>query len=289
MKRYGYLEGQREGYPVAAWIWGHRLRLGQHWMEYLLEFLNVLAGFDYALGQGINTGEASDHLDYTRFTRLGLRRFVFYDDWEKTRHPFDDAAREQLEAVLRQLCDGDTRTEEDPLTLARTLLLSLSAVEESRSWFAKSLFPAHHNLLFWEGLRKGATKFVGRRSADGLPLHQLDKGIAFDARNFFARGGEIYYLILSAGTRNDPARRRAITDRLRTLLTEPNAAWANWPPSLTGPGNNRRVSEEMATPPVAWAGFPPPIARSMPSSPKMWQPSCRPTWIRWRRWTCWRT
>jgi hypothetical protein len=78
--------------------------------------------------------------------------------------------------------------------------------------------------LFWEGLRKGATKFVGRRSADGLPLHRLDEGIAFDARNFFARGGEIYYLILSAGTRNDPARRRAITDRLRTLLTEPNAA-----------------------------------------------------------------
>jgi hypothetical protein len=224
MKRYGYLEGQREGYPVAAWIWGHRLRLGQHWMEYLLEFLNVLAGFDYALGQGVNTGETSDRLEYTRFTRLGLRRFVFYDDWEKTRHPFDDAAREQLEAVLRQLCDGDTRTEEDPLTLARTLLLSLSAVEESRSWFAKSLFPAHHNLLFWEGLRKGATKFVGRRSADGLPPHQLDEGIAFDARNFFARGGEIYYLILSAGTRNDPMRRQAIAERLRTLLTEPNAA-----------------------------------------------------------------
>lgn len=224
MKRYGYLEGQREGYPVAAWIWGHRLRLGQHWMEYLLEFLNVLAGFDYALGQGVNIGETSDRLEYTRFTRLGLRRFVFYDDWEKTRHPFDDAAREQLEAVLRQLCDGDTRTEDDPLTLARTLLLSLSAVEESRSWFAKSLFPAHHNLLFWEGLRKGATKFVGRRSTNGLSPHQLDEGIAFDARNFFARGGEIYYLILSAGTRSDPTRRRAITDRLRTLLTEPNAA-----------------------------------------------------------------
>jgi hypothetical protein len=224
MERYGYLEEQREGYPVAAWIWGHRLRVGQHWMEYLLEFLNVLAGFDYALGQGINTGETADRLDYTRFTRLGLRRFVFYDDWEKTRHPFDDAARKRLDEALRKLCDGNPGPDDDPLTLARALLRSLSAVEESRSWFAKSLFPAHENLLFWEGLRKGATKFVGRRSADGLPPHQLDEGITFDARNFFARGGEIYYLILSAGTRNDPARRQAIADRLRTLLTEPNAA-----------------------------------------------------------------
>ncbi|MGC8960070.1 MAG: hypothetical protein ACP5OO_09845 [Chloroflexia bacterium] len=224
MERYGYQEEQREGYPVAAWIWGHRLRLGQHWMEYLLEFLNVLAGFEYALGQGINTDGTLAKLEYARFTRLGLRRFVFYDDWEKTRHPFDDAARQRLEAALRQLCDGSIRPDEDPLTLARSLLRALSAVEESRSWFAKSLFPAHHNLLFWEGLRERTTKFEERRSAEGLPSHQLDTGISFDARNFFARGGEVYYLILSAGTRNAPARRQAIADRLRALLNERNKA-----------------------------------------------------------------
>ncbi len=224
MERYGYLEDHREGYPVAAWIWGHRLRVGQHWMEYLLEFLNVLAGFGYMLGQGITIGETSDRREYTRFTRLGLRRFVFYDNREKNHHPFDDAACTQLEAVLRQLCDGNTGSEEDPLMLARALLRSLSAVEEGRSWFAKSLFPAHHNLLFWEGLRKGATRPRELRSAAGLSPHQLDEGIAFDARNFFARGGEIYYLILSTGTRNDPERRRKIADCLHTLLTKPNAA-----------------------------------------------------------------
>jgi len=224
MERYGYLEDHREGYPVAAWIWGHRLRLGQHWMEYLLEFLNVLAGFEYQLGQGISTGEPSDKLAYTRFTRLGLRRFVFYDDWEKTRHPFDDAARKRLEAALRQLCDGNIKSDEDPLTLARSLLRAFSAVEESRSWFAKSLFPAHHNLLFWEGLRKKATKYEERRPADGLPPHQLDADISFDDRNFFARGGEVYYLILSAGTQNAPALRQMIVERLRALLVERNAA-----------------------------------------------------------------
>jgi len=224
MERYGYLEDHHEGYPVAAWIWGHRLRLGQHWMEYLLEFLNVLAGFEYQLGQGINTSTPSDKPVYTRFTRLGLRRFVFYDDWEKTRHPFDDAARKRLEAALRQLCDGNIKSDEDPLTLARSLLRAFSAVEESRSWFAKSLFPAHHNLLFWEGLRKKATKYEERRSADGLPPHQLDADISFDDRNFFARGGEVYYLILSAGTQNAPVLRQTIVERLRALLVERNAA-----------------------------------------------------------------
>jgi len=224
MERYGYLEGQREGYPVAAWIWGHRLRVGQHWMEYLLEFLNVLAGFDYELGQGVNTGGQSAKLAYTRFTRLGLRRFVFYDDWEKTRHPFDDSARERLEQALRQQCAGNGNADDDPLTLARSLLRAFSAVEENRSWFAKSLFPAHHNLLFWEGLRKGATKFQGRAVAENAPPYFLDAEIAFDARNFFARGGEIYYLILSAGTQNAPALRQTIAERLRALLAERNAA-----------------------------------------------------------------
>ncbi|MCX7681302.1 MAG: hypothetical protein N2508_04950, partial [Anaerolineae bacterium] len=184
----------------------------------------VLAGFDYELGQGINTDGVVAKLEYTRFTRLGLRRFVFYDEWEKTRHPFDDAARKRLEAVLRQLCDGNIKPDDNPLTLARSLLRAFSAVEESRSWFAKSLFPAHHNLLFWEGLRKGATKYEARRSAEGLLPHQLDDGLDFDARNFFARGGEVYYLILSAGTRDAPARRQAIAERLRALLTERNAA-----------------------------------------------------------------
>lgn len=224
MERYGYLEEQSQGYPLAAWIWGHRLRVGQHWMEYLLEFLNVLAGFDYELGQGIKQGEPSARLEYTRFTRLGLRRFVFYDEREKTRHPFDDAAHRQLTATLHQLCDRNIGSEDDPIVLARSLLRAFSAVEESRSWFAKSLFPVHHDLLFWEGLRKKATKYEERRSADGLSPHQLDEGIAFDARNFFARGGEIYYLILSAGTRNNPERRTIIATQLRVLLTERDAA-----------------------------------------------------------------
>lgn len=224
MERYGYLESQREGYPVAAWIWGHRLRVGQHWMEYLLEFLNVLAGFDYELGQGVNTSEQSAKLAYTRFTRLGLRRFVFYDDWEKTRHPYDDSARERLERVLWQQCVGNGSADENPLTLARSLLRAFSAVEENRSWFAKSLFPAHHNLLFWEGLRKGATKLQSRAVAENALPSFLDHEIAFDARNFFARGGEVYYLILSAGTQNAPALRQTISEQLHTILVERNAA-----------------------------------------------------------------
>ena len=218
MNRYGHVE--RDGYPLAAWIWGHRLRQGQHWMEYLLEFLNVLAGFGYELGQGV---EGAAKQEYTRFTRLGLRRFVFYDEWEKTRHPYDDRARELLMQALQEqvVASEDCR---ECLSLARSLLRAFSAVEEARSWYAKSLFPAHHNLLFWEALRKRATKYRSRAVSPDAPPRLLDAEIAFDIRNFFARGGELYYLMLSAGTEGNPDRRQRIAGRLRELLNDHNQA-----------------------------------------------------------------
>lgn len=227
MKRYGYIESGNQGYPLAAWIWGHRLRIGQDWMEYLLEFLNVLAGFDYELGQGINDGatKPSSKEAYERFTRLGLRRFVFYHEREKTRHPFDDHAHELLLDELDKHIDAvDPHTISEPVVLLRSLLQAFSAVEAQRSWYAKSLFPAHHNLLFWEALRKGATKYKGRSVPAGTSTAMLDEEIKYDQRNFFARGGEVYYLILSAGTEKHPKRRQYIASRLREILVDHNQA-----------------------------------------------------------------
>ena len=228
MKRYGYIDQNPNSYPLAAWIWGHRLRIGQHWMEYMLEFLAVLAGFGYELGQGIKEGvdSPSPKLEYIRFTRLGLRRFVFYDEKEKTRHPSDDQAYNLLQQILKERIIATGGSEQDALKQLRMLFRAYSAVEAQRSWYAKSLFPAHENFLLWEALRKGATKikYTGTQlQTDASPL-ELDNNIVFDARNFFARGGEIYYLLLSAGTQNSFEQRNRIVARLKELLTVSNEA-----------------------------------------------------------------
>ena len=217
MKCYGYKD--REGYPLAAWIWGHRLWAGQHWMEYLLEFLNVLAGFDYELGQGI---KGASKKEYIRFARLGLRRFVFYDEHEKTRHPYDDEASRRLREALLQIVQTIDGNKQFVLETTRSLLRAFSAIEEQRSWFAKSLFPAHHNFLFWEALRRGATKYRGKSVPHDISPQELDAGITFDERNFFARGGELYYLMLSASTEKNQERRRFIARQLQHLLNDHN-------------------------------------------------------------------
>jgi hypothetical protein len=207
------------GYPLAAWIWGHRLRVGQHWMEYLLEFLNVLAGFAYTLGQGI-AGDVSPDAEYERFVRLGLRRFVFYDEKERNRHDIDNKAVQQIYAALEKRGQiGSTGTQQEKtLTLARTLLRAFSAVEEQRSWYAKSLFPVHHSLLFWQG---------DRNNKKNIHPDQPDTTVTLTKRNFYARGGEIYYLILSAGTKHTPERRALIANQMKALLNNHYSALGN--------------------------------------------------------------
>lgn len=217
---YGKFEKSR-GYPVADWIFGHRLYDGQGWMEYLLEFLNVLVGFDYRLGQG--TDNEPGARGYRRNARYGLRRFIFYGDSEKTKDTRDDIARDWLLRVLKERAVG-SNGDGSPLDAAQELLRSYSAVEASRSWYAKSLFPAHEKLLFWEARRKGARASVPREEYEDSSPAELDDGMELGTRNFFSRGGEIYYLILSAGTRDEPERRELIEGELRKLLTETNPA-----------------------------------------------------------------
>jgi hypothetical protein len=212
-----------ETVPVSSWIWGHRFRQGQDWVEYTLEFLNVLVGYDYVLGRGIcGPDEDTPPQPYRKYSRLGLRRFVFFDGVSGKIDERDVKATQQLkEQLQRTPLMTDKRGSKDVLTSVQSLLRSYTAVEKQRSWFAKSLFPVHEQLLFWEALRK-EDKTLGPLTSDERA--QLDRGISLSARNFFARGGELYYLMLSAGTLNDPALADTISERLRVLLRESSPA-----------------------------------------------------------------
>lgn len=230
MHWYGNYENGPKQYPVSAYIWGHRFRIGQDPMEYLLEFLNVLYGFDYQLGRGIREHEEQDRrtLGFKKATRLGLRRFVFYSATEKSRHSRDDHALERLLGKLRQselvklnALGTEADSGFDPVESARSLLKSFTAVESNRSWFARALFPAHESLLFWEALRKKAkSQHLNPDEAAEIEDHEFDRGMEFTAANFFVRGGQLYYLMLSAGTREDPNLACSITTRLKFLMKE---------------------------------------------------------------------
>ncbi|HWQ15587.1 MAG TPA: hypothetical protein VNL77_22490 [Roseiflexaceae bacterium] len=216
---------KEEKHPLAARIWGHRLRIGQHWIEYMLEFLSVLSGFQYRLGQGLPAREdEAGYLETYRVPRrLGLRRFVFYDEREKNRDSRDTHAVAELRRRLSHLMPGPNGSVNDEVVeQVRSLLRSFSAIEEERSWFAKSLFPVHEEFLLWEGQRSRSVQQEYQWSIEELEPYELDRGIEFTTRNFFARGGELYYLMISAGTEGQHEQRAYIGRRLRELLTQQN-------------------------------------------------------------------
>lgn len=208
-------------------IFGHRLMAAQTWFEYLLEFLNVLVGFDYELSQ-IQSAQLGNEpglqfsRGYARLYRVGLRRFVFYGTGGRDNADLirDGVALELLQNALVQkiqLNDGGSRQSAiEYLESIRELLRSFRVVEYDRSWFAKSLFPAHESFLFYECYRRRDVN----TSADELkkaPPSEHDS--QFDIpHNFYCRGGELYYLLLAHGTNSDPRRASSITSRLKHLL-----------------------------------------------------------------------
>ncbi len=179
---------------ISAHIWGHRFKDGQRGAEYVLEFLNILFG----------TGYAFSNNSYVRMRSTGLRRFIFegvkegagtkgsiliLKDDEKAR--LQQAVQENDIPILKQF-----------LRNLEVVLYDMTGKEADRSWYARSLYPLHESLLFFE-LRK--------KSEDNTE--------AFE-RNFFARGGELYFLMIAHGTEKNLARRAFIQERFRSLLTK---------------------------------------------------------------------
>ncbi|TBL80852.1 hypothetical protein [Paenibacillus thalictri] len=178
---------------LSARIWGHRFRDSQRGPEYVLEFLNVLFGADYSF--------SSD--SYIRRKSEGLRKFIFegvkaggggdtlvLDEEEKMRlsQAVPEADRYALKQFLRN---------------QEVILYNLTGKEADRSWYAKSLYPLHQSLLYVE-MRKKGKKLQSER-------------------NFYARGGELYFLMLSHGTDGEPQRRAFIESRIANLLTRNKA------------------------------------------------------------------
>lgn len=205
----------KKGANLADLTYGHRFHSDQQQLEYLLEFLNVFVGFSHRLDHwALNEG-------YQRRKLLGLRRFVFgVGEGEKPSEEIykgDVEALHALKEKLRQKIEMPSRRsdDDDPLEVIRSLFRSFTGVARSRSWYAKSLFPVNEAVLWWEGLRS-------RAEAKKTWLSETDPDVGFSlgSRNFFARGGEMVYLMLAEGCRHKAELRARLEGKLSELLQQ---------------------------------------------------------------------
>ncbi|WP_332696970.1 hypothetical protein [Halalkalibacter lacteus] len=174
---------------LSAKIWGHRFTDGQRGPEYVLEFLNVLVGTDYNLNSPF----------YSRRKALGLRKFIFEGVKEGSKRDLVKLEEAQKKVLYEKIQD-DEKVEviREFFRNLEVPLVDGNGKEADRSWFARTLYPLHECLLFFEVRKKG-------------------NSIGYE-RNFFARGGELYYLMLSYGTEDHEELRNSIELKLKTLL-----------------------------------------------------------------------
>ncbi|MFD1020958.1 hypothetical protein [Thalassobacillus hwangdonensis] len=174
---------------LSAQIWGHRFKDGQKGPEYVLEFLNVLCGTQYKLNAD----------NYERKKSTGLRKFIFEGEKEGAQDGVVSLTPEEKQCLYEMASDRDQ------ISVIREFFRNLEVPlhdgkgkAANRSWYAKTLYPLHESLLFFE-----------LRTKKGVPAYE---------RNFFSRGGELYFLMLNYGTENDLFLREKIENRLKHLL-----------------------------------------------------------------------
>ncbi|MEH7114923.1 hypothetical protein V7124_21560 [Neobacillus niacini] len=183
---------------LSAQIWGHRFKDGQKGPEYVLEFLNVLNGTNYNLGAS----------EYFRKRSTGLRQFIFEGNKEGAMQGVVSLSDEQKNKLYNLVRD------KDEISVIREFFKNLEiplsdgqGKAANRSWYAKTLYPLHESLLFFE-LR--------------THIKNETKSYSYE-RNFFARGGELYFLMLAYGTDKDLSLREEIEQRLKYLLQKNKA------------------------------------------------------------------
>ncbi|MBX9997658.1 MULTISPECIES: hypothetical protein [Priestia] len=179
---------------LSAKIWGHRFKDGQRGPEYVLEFLNVLYGTDYQLNADC----------YFRNKSQNLRKFIFEGVKEGSKRGSAQLDQEKKKFLYEKLQD-DNKIEviRDFFRNLEIPLVDGKGKEADRSWYARSLYPLHESLLFFELRVKG-------------------ENTSYE-RNFFARGGELYYLMVSYGAKNFPGVKHRIEQRFQQLLQKNNS------------------------------------------------------------------
>ena len=193
--------GQEETFfssKIGEKIWGHRFKDGQRGPEYTLEFLNVFVGTEFSLEKKY----------YHRRKMLEFRQFVYEGEKEGSKGHIAIFEDDKKNVIKEKLGINDKQFE-DLQTFFKNLTIPLTTPmgkPVDRSWYAQMMYPLHESLLFSE-VRVNRDK--GKSS---------NYSISYE-RNFFARGGELYFLMIHYGTLNHPNLRTSIEDNLKRLLS----------------------------------------------------------------------
>lgn len=213
---------------VSVRLFGNRIIGDQTLYEYLIEFLLI---FISAKDKDGITGTDSFHspdcegnqLEYYADPRIGLRRFVFYDKTKKGADIDVDekAYNSYLQVLMEKIEDADDDRKQEIIDSIQDMIHGYAAVVKSRFWGAQMLLPICKGFIYCEAMpNEKARRSLTWDLEDEKKRYAIDKSFAFDKRNFLARGGEMYYLHLLQGLKQDPEKKELLEKLLRELVND---------------------------------------------------------------------
>lgn len=221
MNKFGISNGKTESSNLSFDIYGARFHGDQTLYEYLIEFLLI---FSSAKSSNHKDGKmqfhkSTDNLEYYAENKMGLKRFIFYNESKKdTSVKADKEAYDyMIQAIKAKM---DVSDPDKTISYLQDLLRGYAVVLKKRSWCVQSTLPICPELIFSEAMpnlknRKDSSVV---KAGDDI---SVDSSFDFTKRNFLARGGELYYLhLLQAllGEKKDKVNQ--LEELLENLLTQ---------------------------------------------------------------------
>lgn len=213
-------EEKAKGDPLSIQAFGKRFVSDQSLYEYLLEFLLVFSSAKEKSDEStkctfhdVDLNQNSAIVYYANY-RIALKRFILFEKSKREgQFKADKIAYEDLLALLdKKIRDEDS--ESHIKENIQDLFYGFSLVLKNRSWFAQALLPLSPSLIFAESM--GEKKIRDKE----LPIEELDKKFEFGRHNFFARGGEVYYLHVLRSVTLYPEYKVDIEEGLTKLIAQ---------------------------------------------------------------------
>jgi len=220
---------RKDVHNPALQVFGNRVHLDQTLHEYLLEFLLIFSSAKNPDGSGKLAFHTSSPVHYYVEPRNGFRRFVFYEYARKTvRVKEDEDAYNQIREIMKRHIEGglNEAAKETFVDSVQDLFRGYSAVLKKRSWCAQSLLPLCPEMIFCEEMPNDRRRVHGesdsQKQDEDSPYDMAatanDTRFSCTRHNFFARGGEVYYLHLFHALINDENARLDLEQKLNSLL-----------------------------------------------------------------------
>jgi len=214
-----------EDVNISNAIFGNRFHKDQTVYEYLIEFLLIFVSSkdsDSDKGKFEFHNSNLDTMQYFVDPRIGLKRFIFFDKSKKSGSIYADklAYNSLFDELIKKIQIDSNGADEgkDLVNYLQDFLFGYAVILKNRAWCAQAMLPICPELIFCEAMpaEKHRRKTI---APDEYKSKKIDSEFEFSQHNFLARGGELYYLHIVQGLKDDYEKKKKLEYLLKDLVT----------------------------------------------------------------------